>query len=150
MRCSLKATLALETRIGCICNTHGYQKGICDGLERKLIWPFGGIQQAGAPKIFQLFLPAVIDDYKRSDTSFYSNKSWSRIGSLRQFRWFALKYFFGLYFKFSIDLQTLEVGVVLPRCSPWLRALCHPFSACGLQASAGIRDGAKFMCTSIR
>jgi len=28
--------LELETRIDCICNTHGYQRGICDGLEMKL------------------------------------------------------------------------------------------------------------------
>jgi len=32
-----KATLTLETRIGYICNTHGYQRGIYDGLEMKLI-----------------------------------------------------------------------------------------------------------------
>jgi len=37
LRCWFKATtLALETRIGSICNTHGYQRGICDGLEMKL------------------------------------------------------------------------------------------------------------------
>jgi len=29
--------------------------------------------------LLQLFLPAVIDDCKRSDTSFCSTKSWSRI-----------------------------------------------------------------------
>jgi len=32
----LKATLTLETRIGYICNTHGYQRVISDGLEMKL------------------------------------------------------------------------------------------------------------------
>ena len=31
-----KATLTLETRIGYICNTHGYQKEICNGFEMKL------------------------------------------------------------------------------------------------------------------
>ena len=31
-----KAKLTLETRIGYICNIHGYQRGICDGLEMKL------------------------------------------------------------------------------------------------------------------
>jgi len=46
LRCWFKATLALETRIGCICNTHGYQRGICDGLEMKLTLPLGGIQRA--------------------------------------------------------------------------------------------------------
>jgi len=40
--------------------------------------------------LLQLFLPVVIDDYKRSDASSYSTESWSRMGSLRQFRWFAL------------------------------------------------------------
>jgi len=62
---------------------------------------------------------------------------------------FALKYFFGLYFKYFINLQTLELGVALPRCPPWLRALWQPYSECGVQVNAGIRDGAKFMCTSI-
>jgi len=28
--------LTLETRIGYICNTHGYHRGICDGREMKL------------------------------------------------------------------------------------------------------------------
>jgi len=28
--------LTLETRIGYICNNHGYQGEICDGLEMKL------------------------------------------------------------------------------------------------------------------
>jgi len=28
-----KATLTLETRIGYICNNHGFQGEICDGLE---------------------------------------------------------------------------------------------------------------------
>ena len=32
----VKATLTLETRIGYICTTHGYQRGICDGLQMKL------------------------------------------------------------------------------------------------------------------
>jgi len=32
----MKATLTLETRIGYICNIHGYHRGICDGLEMKL------------------------------------------------------------------------------------------------------------------
>jgi len=41
--------------------------------------------------LLQLFLPTVIDDYKRSDTSFHSTKSWSRKGPMREFRWFALK-----------------------------------------------------------
>jgi len=30
LRCWFKAALTLETRIGYIGNTHGYQKGICD------------------------------------------------------------------------------------------------------------------------
>jgi len=36
LRYWFKATLTLETRIGYICNIHGYQKGICDGLEMKI------------------------------------------------------------------------------------------------------------------
>ena len=36
LRYWVKATLTLETRIGYICNIHGYQRGICDGLEMKL------------------------------------------------------------------------------------------------------------------
>ena len=100
--------------------------------------------------LLQLFLPTVIDDYKRSDTSFHSTRSWSRKGSLRQFFWLALKCFFGLYFKYFINLQTLELEVALPRCLPWLHALWQPYSDCRLQTSAGIRDWAKFMCASIR
>jgi len=56
------------------------------------------------------------------------------MGSLRQFRLFALKYFFGLYSKYFINLQTLELGVALPSCPPWLRALWQPYSDCGLPA----------------
>ena len=44
------------------------------------------------------------------------------MGSLRQFRLFALKYFFGLYSKYFINLQTLELGwhcpVALPGYAP--------------------------------
>jgi len=40
------------------------------------------------------------------------------MGSFRQFRRFAQKYFFGIYFKYFINLKTLELGVALPRCSP--------------------------------
>jgi len=36
LRYSFKATLTLETRIGYIYNTHGYHRGVCDGLEMKL------------------------------------------------------------------------------------------------------------------
>ena len=36
LRYWFKATLTLETRIGYICNTHSYQKVICDGPEMKL------------------------------------------------------------------------------------------------------------------
>jgi len=61
-----------------------------------------------------------------------------------------LKYLFDLYFKYFINLQILELGVALPRCPPWLRGLWQPYLDCGLQVSAGIRDGAKLMCTSIR
>jgi len=35
LRYWFKATLTLETRIGYICNTHGYPE-VCDGLEMKL------------------------------------------------------------------------------------------------------------------
>ena len=89
-----------------------------------------------------MFLPAFIDyDYKRSDKSFYSTKSLSRIGSLREFRWFALKYLFGLY---PNILENWEW-----RCppSPWLHAWWQPYSNCGLQTSARNREWAKFMCT---
>jgi len=66
----------------------------------------------------QLFLFVVIDyDYKRSNTSLRSTKSQSRIGSLRQIRWFALKYFFGLYFKYFINLKILELGWHCPTVS---------------------------------
>jgi len=36
LRYWVKATLTLETRIGYISSIHGYQRGICDGLEMKL------------------------------------------------------------------------------------------------------------------
>ena len=39
-----------KDRLHSICNTQGYQRRICDGLEMKLICPLGGIQQAGVPK----------------------------------------------------------------------------------------------------
>jgi len=35
LRYWFKATLTLEIRMGYICNTHGYQRRICDGLEMK-------------------------------------------------------------------------------------------------------------------
>ena len=75
---------------------------------------------SGPPKWKCLAPPlhAVIDDYKRSDTIFHSTKSWSRMGSLRQFRWFALKYSFGLYFKCFINLKTLELGWLCPVALP--------------------------------
>jgi len=39
LRYSFKATLTLGTRIGYICNIHGYQKGIfCHGFEMKLTY----------------------------------------------------------------------------------------------------------------
>jgi len=63
--------------------------------------------------LLELFLLVVID-CKRSDTSLFSTKSWSRIGSLRQFRWFPLKYFFSLHFKYFINLKTLESGGLCP------------------------------------
>jgi len=53
-------------------------------------------------------------DYTRSDTSLYSTESWSRICSLRQFRWLALKYFFGLYFKYFINWKLWNWGDVSP------------------------------------
>jgi len=40
--------------------------------------------------------PLINYDYKRSDASLCSTKSWNRRGSSRQFRWFALKHLFGL------------------------------------------------------
>ena len=84
-----KATLTPETRIGYICYTNGYQRGICDDLEISV-----HNHQVGYSKLvrqnqlrkasLQLFLLAVIDyDQKRPDTSLYSTKSWSRISSLR-------------------------------------------------------------------
>ena len=36
LRYLLKATLTLETRLGYICNTHGSEREISDGLEMKL------------------------------------------------------------------------------------------------------------------
>ena len=57
-------------------------------------------------------------DYKRSHTSLYSIKSWIRIGTLRQCHWFALKYFLGLYFKYFINLKSLELGGHCPRRPP--------------------------------
>ena len=36
LRHSFKTSLTLETRIGYICNTHGYQGEVCNGLEMKL------------------------------------------------------------------------------------------------------------------
>ena len=67
-------------------------------------------------------------DYKRLDTSLYLTKRWSRMGSLRQFRWFVLKCFFGLYSKYFINLKSLQLGGHCPRCPPlsttvlWLQA----------------------------
>jgi len=91
------------------------------------------------------------NNYRRSDTSLYSTKSWRRIGSWRQCRWFALKYFFGLYFKYLINLKTLEFWWWnCPVGPPWLRAWWQPYSDCELQTRVGIRDWTKFMCTPIR
>ena len=42
--------MTLETRINYICNTHGCQGEICDGLEMKLTLAISGIQQAGVPE----------------------------------------------------------------------------------------------------
>jgi len=39
LRYWFKATLALETRLGYLCNIHGHQRGIGDGLEMKLTKP---------------------------------------------------------------------------------------------------------------
>jgi len=36
--------------------------------------------------------------------------------------------------------------MALPRCPPWLLVLWQPYSDCGLQASAGNRDGARSSC----
>ena len=100
--------------------------------------------------LLQLFFLAAIDyDYKRSDTSLCSTISWNRIGSLRQFRWFALTCIFGLYFKYFINLKTLTLGVAMLRLPPELRAWWQPHSDCRVQNSAGIIDWAKFMCTPI-
>jgi len=41
------------------------------------------------------------------------------------------------------EVHTLHV-------SAYGSALWQPYSDCGLQVSAGFRDGARFMCTSIR
>jgi len=60
----IKATLVLETRIGCTCNTHGYQRGICDGLEMKLTKPLGGLQQAGAPKTAAKSVTPIVFTYR--------------------------------------------------------------------------------------
>jgi len=142
--------LTLETRIGYICNNDGYQGEICDGLEAYITnkWDTASwcARNSCEKRYFNCFYLWVID-YKRSDTSLYSTKSWSRISSLRQFHWFALKYFIGLYFKYSINLRTKELGEHCPRSPPWLRAWWQPYSDCRLQTSAGIRDWAKFMCT---
>jgi len=62
---------------------------------------------------------------------------------------FAPKYFFGLYFKYFINLKTLELGVAFPRCAPQLSAWWQPYSDCRLQNSAGILDWTKFMRTPI-
>jgi len=101
------------------------------------------IQQADAPKtaaksVTPIVLLVVID-YRRSDTSLYWTKSCSGIGSLRQVRWFVLKYFFGVYFKYFINLKTLELGA-LPPLPPWLRARWQLYSDCRLQTSERIRD----------
>ena len=68
-------------------------------------------------RYFNYFYLRVID-HKRSATSLYSTKSWSRINSLRQFRWFALKYFIGLHFKYFINLRTKELGGHCHRSPP--------------------------------
>ena len=69
VRCVVSLTLV--TRIGCICNTHGNQREICDGLEIKLTWPLSWIQQAGAPitsaKSVTPIVLLVVIDYRRSD-----------------------------------------------------------------------------------
>jgi len=61
-----------------------------------------------------------------------------------------LKNFFGSYFKYFINLKTLELGGHCPRCPSWLRVWWQPYSDCRLQTSAGIRNWTKFMCTPIR
>jgi len=59
----------------------------------------------------------------------------SRIGSLRQFHWFALKYFFGLNFRCFINLKTLKLGGHCPVATSWLRAWLLPYSDCRLRTS---------------
>jgi len=86
--------------------------------------------------------------YKRSDTSLYSTKRWSRISSLREFRWFALKYFFGLYFKYFINLKTFRLGDIVP-ISPLASHLVAIVFWLRVTDSAGICDWGKFMWTPI-
>ena len=144
LRYWFEATLAQETRIGYISNTHGLSR-------RSLRWSWNEAvtikpdtaswcARNSREKRYSNWFYLRVIDYKRTDTSLYSTKSWSWIRSLRQFRWFALKYFFGLYFKYFINLKTLELGWHCPRCPPWLRAWWQPYADCRLQTSAGIRD----------
>jgi len=100
--------------------------------------------------LLQLVLHAVID-YTRSDASFYSTKTWSRIGPWGSF--VDLHWSISLAYTSNILLSwTLKLGMALPRCPPpppRLRAWWQPYSDCGLQTSAGIHDWAKFLCTPI-
>jgi len=132
LRYWFKATPTLERRIGSICNTHGCQRNLRWSWNEAYItirWDTASwCAKTAVKSVTQLFLPAVIDyDYKRSDTSLYSTKCWSRKGSLRQFRWFALTYFFGLYFKYFINLKTVESVVALTRCPPATRLVATVF-----------------------
>jgi len=116
-KCGSPALLRTELKIA-----YGSFRAIGNGILKRAahVEAVAPLQRRIA--LLQLFVPGVIDDYKRSDTNFYSTKTWSRMGSLKQFRWFALKYLFGLHFKYFIKLQTLELGwhcpVALPGYAP--------------------------------
>jgi len=66
--------------------------------------------------LLQLVLHAVID-YTRSDASFYSTKTWSRIGPWGSF--VDLHWSISLAYTSNILLSwTLKLGMALPRCPP--------------------------------
>ena len=55
---------------------------------------------------------------QRLDSSLFPTKSWIRKGSFRQFRGFASKYFFGLYFKYFLTWKLWNRGDIAPVVPP--------------------------------
>jgi len=105
-----KATLTLETRIVYICNTHGYQRGTlqwpCNEAYISIRWDTArwcaknSCEKRDSNCFYLRSLIMIINEKSmiaKGHIQVCIRLHWSRMGSLRQFRWFALKYFVGLY-----------------------------------------------------